>query len=161
MKISRVLTQSKFVSISCGSRTSLGVTENGRVIGWGSAGRKVLGEDIEEETIATPRTVENLENMTDIATRGSHAISLNKDGQLYTWGKGEQDYHSETKVSRLRLPQVTITKIGAGRMHSVAVDSHGNLYTWGYSDEGKSWAWQIKYADTIEQVKQDSLTQIS
>lgn len=132
-----MLTHAKFAGVSCGSRTTVTVTDTGRVVGWGSAGRKVLGEDVEEEAIVIPRTVENLERMVAIATRGSHAIALNSEGEMFTWGRGEQDYHSETKVTRLGLPNVQIARIAAGRMHSVAIDKFGNLFTWGYSDEGE------------------------
>ena len=133
----KVLSSSTATRLSCGSRTSLAVTRSGTILGWGSSTRKVLGEDIEEEAVTIPHTIEGLENMIDVATRGSHAVGLDSRGRLFSWGRGEQADQELTRIVLLPM-QVKVKYIGAGRMHSVAIDEDGSVFTWGSSDEGQT-----------------------
>jgi len=134
----RVLSSSRFISVACGSRTTLGVSSSGNIVGWGAARTKVLGEDIEDEAVTVPRGLEGIGRAKQVATRGSHVVALDDEGSVYTWGRGEQDHQQISKPLLLPFKGIYVVLVGAGRMHSAAVDANGNLFTWGSSDEGQT-----------------------
>lgn len=129
------------MSISCGSRTALGVTKTGNILGWGASHSKVLGEDVNEDAVTVPKSIEINAKMIAVATRGAHALGVDDKGRVWSWGRGEQEQAKDTKpyLVRFNPPLKTLIRfISTGRMHSVAVTDMGDLYTWGASDEGQT-----------------------
>ena len=74
----------------------------------------------------------------NVATTGSHTVSLRADGKVFTWGVNTygQLGNGTTKDSdepiEVQFPEGTIiTQIAAGEEYSVALDNNGNVWTWG------------------------------
>lgn len=135
----QVLCSSAMSTVACGSRTTIAIVLNTKaVVGFGHAGTQVLGSDLDEDCVLVPRQIDGLENIAQVATRGAHALAVSNEGEVFVWGRGEeQDQQPVTKVRRVLLPGVFVSKVAVGRMHSVCLDNTGGVYTWGSSTEGQ------------------------
>ena len=71
-----------------------------------------------------------------IATGLQHVVSLSREGQIFTWGKGENGQLGveNNKMSyapvHVKIPNKCI-KISAGFAHSAAICEEGLVYVWG------------------------------
>jgi alpha-tubulin suppressor-like RCC1 family protein len=80
-----------------------------------------------------------------VHARYQHAIALDEDGRVYTWGSntfGELGYlgdwlGSPTPTLVEGLKNRKIIAVQAGSAHSVALDDQGRVYTWGSNTHGE------------------------
>ncbi len=80
----------------------------------------------------------------EVATSGSHTVTLKVDGTVWSYGNntngelgnGTTDY-SDEPVQAEFPEEVKIVQIGAGEKFSIALDSNGNVWTWGANDYGQ------------------------
>lgn len=71
-----------------------------------------------------------------IDTGLQHVISLSRDGEVYTWGKGGNGQLGNAEAMYSYVPVMVdipnkCTKVAAGFAHSAAICEEGNLYIWG------------------------------
>src|SRR5208283_109751 len=92
----------------------------------------------------TPIQVIGLSNIVAIAVGSQHAVALNQDGTVWTWGwdsqgqlgTGDPYVNNSHGYAPAQVPGLSnIVSIAAGDSHSVAVTASGQVYTWGANAE--------------------------
>jgi len=94
-------------------------------------------------------------NIVNVVCGGLHTLATNKQGHLYSWGRGEggqlglplnQITHDKktheyylTTPTRIRgaLDGQIVVKIAAGDAHSLALTQNSEVYGWGYTNSGQ------------------------
>uniref|UniRef100_A0A1A9ZSV5 RCC1 domain-containing protein 1 n=1 Tax=Glossina pallidipes TaxID=7398 RepID=A0A1A9ZSV5_GLOPL len=73
-----------------------------------------------------------------------HAVLLNTNGDIYTWGNGLRGQLGQAILGRDETPSIVealaglkIITIAAGGWHSAAISAFGDLYTWGFNSNGQ------------------------
>ena len=78
-----------------------------------------------------------------IAASETHNLAIDKDGNLWSWGKNNEGQLGDgTDVNKLVPTKIIIekkfTQISCGDyLFSLAIDNEGNLYSWGYNVYGQ------------------------
>eukprot|EP00569_Conticribra_weissflogii_P016347 CAMPEP_0171399114 /NCGR_PEP_ID=MMETSP0880-20121228/6388_1 /TAXON_ID=67004 /ORGANISM="Thalassiosira weissflogii, Strain CCMP1336" /LENGTH=839 /DNA_ID=CAMNT_0011913219 /DNA_START=41 /DNA_END=2560 /DNA_ORIENTATION=- len=79
-----------------------------------------------------------------IACGSGHTVVLTGDGEVYTWGRGDDGRLGHGDNGWKYVPRLThsltgqiITHVTCGSYHTAAVSSNGDLYTWGGGMYGK------------------------
>jgi alpha-tubulin suppressor-like RCC1 family protein len=79
-----------------------------------------------------------------ISAGAHHSLILTEDGQLYSFGYGQNGQLGLRNNSNYCTPQLVrdfltqpLTTIEAGWHHSLALTQRGDLYTWGYGEFGQ------------------------
>ncbi|KAI9844279.1 MAG: Regulator of chromosome condensation [Sclerophora amabilis] len=160
-----------FVQVAAGDSCSFALTETGQVYGWGTF-RGVNGimgfrkedvswtvAEINEQpdpklrrplvyTRPRPLLIEELKKIKEIKCGSNHVLALDKDGNVFAWGAGEQYQLGRKLVERhvvnglvpreFGLPHKKITTIGCGSDHSLAIDKNGNVWSWGLNAFGET-----------------------
>lgn len=150
--ISRAIAPAKIV---CGSRFSLILSKEGSLFSHGRGDDGQLGYNTNIQT--HPRVIPAFldKKIVNIATRGSHALAVTSEGDVYAWGRADDgqlgDISSTTdnrgvsneNSHRTSIPRKVkslperIGLIACGRMFSVAVTiNFKSIYTWGCGDDG-------------------------
>ncbi|OCT92505.1 hypothetical protein XELAEV_18015562mg [Xenopus laevis] len=130
----------KVVDVSCGSgdAQTVSVTENG-----GSDGCK------------TPKLIEKLQDLDIVKVRcGSQfSIAITKDGQVYSWGKGDNQRLGHGTEEHVRYPKIMnglqgkkVVDVAVGSTHCLALTESGEVYSWGSND-------QCQHFDTLRIAK--------
>jgi alpha-tubulin suppressor-like RCC1 family protein len=124
---------------------SMALLSNGTVMAWGENGNGQLGDGTTNEYTATPVQVTGLSEVTAIATGGSHALALLKNGTVMAWGanfegelgdgKSGIEYDSDVPVPVSGLSEVTAIAADGG--HSLALLSNGTVMAWGENEYGE------------------------
>jgi alpha-tubulin suppressor-like RCC1 family protein len=130
--------------ISAGESHSLVTTGKiGEIWSFGDGGYGQLGHG-GEGSEAVPRLIEALNHVVvkQVAAGAGHSMLLTRDGDVFTWGCGEDGElghgDEEDQLVPKRVEGLTnVTDIAAGRSHSLAVEEGGAVYTWGYNREGQ------------------------
>ncbi|KAH7309087.1 regulator of chromosome condensation 1/beta-lactamase-inhibitor protein II [Stachybotrys elegans] len=142
----------QFKQVAAGHAFSLALTHDGQVYGWGTfmdlQGNKAFGFDdwgfiIQRQL--TPALIRGLVGVkiTQIACGANHALALDDDYRVWTWGNNENcqlgrrifDWrHMDIFIPR-RIHRVRYAwRIASGDNHSFALDIRGNVWTWGLND---------------------------
>ncbi|XP_054270101.1 E3 ubiquitin-protein ligase HERC2 isoform X2 [Macrosteles quadrilineatus] len=135
------------VQIVGGEQTLLAVTSDGKVYatGYGAGGRLGLGNC---DTVTTPTLIDSLENVfikkVAVNSGGKHCMALTFDGEVYSWGEGDDGKLGHGNKSMCDRPTLVealrgkeIVNIACGGSHSAAITVHGELYTWGKGRYGR------------------------
>jgi len=102
-----------------------------------------------------PTLIPHLKNITTIAAGGNHVLALNRKGEVFAWGSGQQSqlghhrYSLRSKnpgaslianltPSPIFLPGKKIVYISCGSYHSFAIDDLGRVYAWGLNNFGQT-----------------------
>lgn len=140
----------RIVQIDAGETSSAALSDEGEVFtwGWGGSffgGNGGLGHG-NNITQPSPALVEALQaagaQVTRIAVGNAHMAALDRQGTMWTWGKGEYGRCGNGKSSQpLPLPVdmlkdrgSPVTSIGAGGAHSLAVTQAGEVWGWGKNE---------------------------
>ncbi|KAL3795678.1 hypothetical protein ACHAWO_004263 [Cyclotella atomus] len=80
----------------------------------------------------------------EIACGSGHTVVLTGEGEVYTWGRGDDGRLGHGDNGWKYVPRLThsltgqiITRVTCGSYHTAAVSSNGDLYTWGGGMYGK------------------------
>ena len=132
------------VKISAMRAQAMALTKSGEVYTWGHNGAGQLGlGDTSNRTYAT--RVKGiggkgyLENIMDISMGHTTTITVDKDGNVYGWGNGE-DYElmenstTYTPVKLSKMTNVICASVGYGEV--CAIKSNGETWTWGCNTYG-------------------------
>ena len=109
---------------------------------WGrnTDGRLGLGDAVADgEYVPNPTKLndDDIGGWTQIACGGWHSIGLSPNGEVFTWGCGDngqlghgdgENWNVPTKVES--LSKETIVKVACGNHHTAAVTSTGKLHSW-------------------------------
>ncbi|KAM9567415.1 E3 ubiquitin-protein ligase HERC2 isoform 7-T8 [Guaruba guarouba] len=146
----------KVIDVSCGSgdAQTLAVTENGQVWSWGDGDYGKLGRG-GSDGCKTPKLIEKLQDLDIVKVRcGSQfSIALTKDGQVYTWGKGDNQRLGHGTEEHVRYPKLLdglkgkkVIDVAAGSTHCLALTDDSEVHSWGSND-------QCQHFDTLRITK--------
>ena len=144
----------RVLSVSCGSKHMMAITNEGTAWAWGHGEHGKLGLGHTYDTY-DPTAILALER--DFIVAGScgssHTAAVDDSGNLYTWGNGSFGRlgHSEemTELEPRLLMYFKrqcdhsgggipfITQVACGTMHTLAITNLGKLYSWGGGMYGK------------------------
>uniref|UniRef100_A0A8C0VK07 E3 ubiquitin-protein ligase HERC2 n=1 Tax=Cyanistes caeruleus TaxID=156563 RepID=A0A8C0VK07_CYACU len=137
----------KVIDVSCGSgdAQTLAVTENGQVWSWGDGDYGKLGRG-GSDGCKTPKLIEKLQDLDIVKVRcGSQfSIALTKDGQVYTWGKGDNQRLGHGTEEHVRYP-----KLLEGLKVCLHCYAHTQRYIYIYSGSND----QCQHFDTLRITK--------
>lgn len=107
----------------------------------------ILGFTKEVKEQSTPALVKGLKNIRHLACGANHVLAMDKNGNVFAWGTGQQNQLGRRVVERTRiaglvprefgLPKKQIKYISAGSDHSFAVDNKNNVWAWGLNNFGQ------------------------
>lgn len=131
-----------FVKIESGYYHSLALTSHGKVYVWGYNYYGQLGDGTNTDR-STPKQLESLSNIIDIAAGVGCSYALNSDGQVYSWGRnengrlGDNTTTGKNKPVKVLQPDgVKFVQISARFATAGGVTAEGDVYTWGYGGYG-------------------------
>lgn len=105
--------------------------------GRGEDGQLGLGDTSDQEV---PTYVDALRGVgvRQIACGSGHTVVLTTEGEVYTWGRGDDGRLGHGDNGWKYVPRITqslaghtIVQVTCGSYHTAAVSSNGDLYTWG------------------------------
>uniref|UniRef100_A0A673CR73 HECT-type E3 ubiquitin transferase n=1 Tax=Sphaeramia orbicularis TaxID=375764 RepID=A0A673CR73_9TELE len=135
----------KVVDVACGSgdAQTLAVTENGQVWSWGDGDYGKLGRG-GSDGCKTPKLVEKLQDLdiVKVCCGSQFSVSLTKDGQVYTWGKGDNQRLGHGTDEHVRYPKLLdslqgkkVVDVAVGSTHCLALTDDGEVHSWGSNDK--------------------------
>lgn len=118
---------------------SLGNDEGLAVFMWGRGedGQLGLGDTSDQDE---PTYVDALRGVgvRQIACGSGHTVVLTTDGEVYTWGRGDDGRLGHGDNGWKYVPRITqslagqiVVQVTCGSYHTAAVTGNGDLYTWG------------------------------
>ncbi|XP_038616113.1 E3 ubiquitin-protein ligase HERC2 [Tachyglossus aculeatus] len=146
----------KVIDVSCGSgdAQTLAVTENGQVWSWGDGDYGKLGRG-GSDGCKTPKLIEKLQDLDVVKVRcGSQfSVALTKDGQVYSWGKGDNQRLGHGTEEHVRYPKLLeglqgkkVVDVATGSTHCLALTEDSEVHSWGSND-------QCQHFDTLRITK--------
>ncbi|KAH6619299.1 regulator of chromosome condensation 1/beta-lactamase-inhibitor protein II, partial [Chaetomium sp. MPI-SDFR-AT-0129] len=145
--------ETKFVQVSAGDSCSFALTDTGDVYGWGTfknaEGKEKFGYDEHRRAIqmqAAPTQIHKLRNITQLACGANHALALDANGIVWTWGCTEQNQLGRRTSGRHATDPLTpgavnirdIKVMACGDYHCLAVDKKGQVWAWGLNSFGEA-----------------------
>jgi len=146
------------VKVVAGTNTSLAITDDGKVWGWGQTdfGQLIKGEIVNgiltnpnNSNVLLPSEIQGLPGDVVDAHIGSRwGIALTASGEVWAWGRNDEGWlgietatgELSTLIAPTKLPGfdgIKIVSIEGGPNHSLAVDADGNIYGWGNMNQGR------------------------
>jgi len=146
------------VKVIAGTNTSLAITDDGKVWGWGQTdyGQLIKGDIVDglltnanNANVLLPSEIQGLPGDVVDAHIGSRwGIALTASGEVWAWGRNDEGWlgietatgELSTLVAPTKLPGfdgIKIVSIDGGPNHSLAVDADGNVYGWGNMNQGR------------------------
>lgn len=157
----------KIKIISCGEIHSLALSENGDIYSWGGCQFGQLGHSFinimpkdknNKPYLPIPSIVESIKEikMIDIACGKFHNISIDNNGNVYSWGdaqygqlgiknifslqKNEEGHYYQPipyKLKELKKNNIYIMKASCGDEHSILLSTEGKIYSFGSNNYGQ------------------------
>nr|XP_057930109.1 E3 ubiquitin-protein ligase HERC2 isoform X3 [Doryrhamphus excisus] len=135
----------KVVDVACGSgdAQTLAVTENGQVWSWGDGDYGKLGRG-GSDGCKTPKLVEKLQDLdiVKVCCGSQFSLALTKDGQVYTWGKGDNQRLGHGTDEHVRYPKLLdslqgkkVVDVAVGSSHCLVLTDDGEVHSWGSNDK--------------------------
>ncbi|XP_062306104.1 E3 ubiquitin-protein ligase HERC2 [Osmerus eperlanus] len=135
----------KVLDVACGSgdAQTLAVTENGQVWSWGDGDYGKLGRG-GSDGCKTPKLLEKLQDLDTVRVfcGSQFSVALTKDGQVYTWGKGDNQRLGHGTDEHVRYPKLLeslqgkkVVDMGVGSTHCLALTEEGEVHSWGSNDK--------------------------
>ncbi|MCI4375021.1 hypothetical protein PGIGA_G00104220 [Pangasianodon gigas] len=135
----------KVIDVACGSgdAQTLAVTENGQVWSWGDGDYGKLGRG-GSDGCKSPKLVEKLQDLdiVKVCCGSQFSVALTKDGQVYTWGKGDNQRLGHGTDEHVRYPKLLdslqgkkVVDIAVGSTHCLALTEDGEVHSWGSNDK--------------------------
>lgn len=158
------------VQVAAGDSISAALTADGRVFAWGTFrdSRGVMGfaSDGRTEIQERPTAIEALKGLAvkQIAAGANHLMAITADGQLYSWGCGEQGQLGRRVLERHKLlglrpanitprlgrSRVVVAKVVCGSYHTLVLGADGNVWAMGLNNYG-----QLGLGDHEERITAD------
>ncbi len=128
-----------FCNISSGYFNTIGIDKNGQVWGWGYNYYGQLGNN----SVTSERTPVSIlgskKTFCNIVSGRYHSTSIDKNGQVWTWGYNNYGQLGDNSViSRLTPVSIqgakkTFCNITDGFFYSLVIDKNGQMWGWGYN----------------------------
>ena len=135
-----------------GNSFTVALMDNGTVWTWGSGN---LGDGTSSASYYPVQVVKSvsstgertyLDNIVSVAAGNSHALALDTNGRVWTWGSnangqlgrtGSTSVAAEVSIVGDTDDSANIIAIAAGKEHSLALTSDGRVYAWGLNNYGQ------------------------
>ena len=140
------------VNVVGGDRTTLALTEDGSVYGWGRNNYGQTGNQTQNDSaVAEVQGLPAGDPVVEIYAGSEHSMALTESGKLYSWGlndrwqlgrenTGDTDhgYIFEPTAGQVNIPagETIISASSAGGHMNYAVAESGKIYSWGEGDFG-------------------------
>lgn len=129
----------RITQVSCGGMCSFAVVNRtGEVYTWG----QTVGS--EKEPARSPVRVPGIKGVTTLAAGMFHALALQEDGRVFSWGNGDYGQlglgrpgNEDTPTEVEALSRAGVRSVAAGGWHSAAVTAGGVCYVWGRGEYGR------------------------
>ena len=118
-------------SISTGKYHTMGIRNDGALIGWGwnDCGQIGTGSFGQDEIIATPTQIGTDSDWCSVGAGDVSALAIKTDGTLYTWGELD---HDAPLQPLLRIGEESDWKfVQCGLYHFAALKEDNTLWVWG------------------------------
>lgn len=141
--------------VSCGFEHMAAVSSEKKVLTWGYGGSGCLGHG-NTLSYKVPTIVNSIfhENIVYLECGGYHNAAINKDGEVWVWGRGDvnqlgismsklvKDDVGYVALRPLKLKEfsrqgVKIKSVACGEAHSLMLDSDGKVYSFGWDEDGQ------------------------
>lgn len=138
-----IMRNTKFTSVYNYRDISMAIDTAGNLWSWGSWTSPLGLGNIATENVSTPQKVSETIKFSKVSIGGTHAIALDKEGNLYSWGSnlggqlGNASIESQVKVPTQIVTNTTFKEIATGPLYSMAIDKNGNIWTWGTNKTGQ------------------------
>ena len=135
----KILRGVRVSQVACGGMNSFAVTEKtGEVYQWG------MPVGSEKEPARRPALVPGAVGVTQIAAGTFHAVALQRDGRVVSWGNGDYGQLGLGRPGNWDQPQVVeslsragVVLVRAGGWHSAAITAGRVCYVWGRGEYGR------------------------
>jgi regulator of chromosome condensation len=115
-------------------------TKGDEAFGFDANGQPIMKQALPTQIHALPTSI------TQIACGANHALALDTNGTVWTWGCSEQNQLGRRLLGRLAANPYTphpiniraITHIASGDFHSLALDNKGAVWAWGLNSFGEA-----------------------
>lgn len=111
--------------------------------GRGEDGQLGLGDTSDQDEPAYVDALRGI-GVRQIACGSGHTVVLSAEGEVYTWGRGDDGRLGHGDNGWKYVPRITrslagqvVTQVTCGSYHTAAVTGNGDLYTWGGGMYGK------------------------
>ncbi len=140
-----VLAGKKVVTVAVGASTSLVLTSDGFLYGWGNNGNGQLG-DGSTTTRNAPVAVNTSgvlagKTIKAIAMGSTHAVAIDTDGKVYAWGGGSNGQIGNGTLTSTNSSPVAVTTTGVLSGKNIQMVAAGNAISYALDTEGKVYAW--------------------
>ena len=136
----RVVGNTRFVSVAAGNQHTCAVATDGEVYCWGRNNFGQLGTGPGDRTV--PTKVDVQADFATVAAGAVHTCARTSAGQLYCWGRNTFGQVGDgstadrpTPVRVAGIPAVVVVQ--ASGAHTCAATGGGDTYCWGYNVEGQ------------------------
>lgn len=149
------------------------------VIGFTKKATIALQDTKKKDIQRTPILIPELKQIATLSAGGNHILALDKNGNAFTWGCGEQNQLGRRIVDRHRahalvpsqfsLPKRKIKSIACGAFHSFAIDDKNRVFSWGLNNFGQTGIFDgageanavISEPEVVESLAKYTITDIS
>lgn len=152
----RVTTPAMFVALAFNQNFSLAIDKAGKVYSWGDdsygqLGRGSSGQDVCGTSLKCRKSiaaVDELSSVVAIAAGYNHALALDKQGNVYTFGRNQAGQLGNGSTTDSSMPVAVqwsdaqqaqkgrIVQVIAASSSSYALDDKGQLWGWGNNSYG-------------------------
>eukprot|EP00762_Andalucia_godoyi_P006694 ANDGO_06176.mRNA.1 Ultraviolet-B receptor UVR8 len=138
-------------SVACGLNHTIAAASDGEVYVWGDNTHGYLGLGVDPPAsasgiVATPTLIDVLHDrdITYLCAGAYHSCALSSEGDMYTWGAGENGQTGHNECRDLPYPKIVrgvagrpVAFCAAGGFSTAAITTEGKMYTWGHNAFGK------------------------
>ncbi|CCD73459.1 HECT domain-containing protein [Caenorhabditis elegans] len=144
----------KIIQISAGRSHTVSVTDDGRVFAWGSNEHGQLGMESKFTWQGTPRRVQEINDIVQVASGSNHCIALDEGGRVFVWGEQADGRCIHRPEPVEQLSGVPIVRVLAGARHCLALSASGAVFTWGQNNSGELGIDDLRPQTSVQHVHQ-------
>lgn len=136
-----------FCQLSAGIQFSIGLTNSGRLWGWGDNYGGQIGNPATLVSANTPVSITGaVKTFCKIASGSYHSLAIDKNGKIWGWGYNDfGGLGNNTAGAQVRTPvsvvgattAETFCHIAVCLFSSFGIDKYGKLWAWGQNDFGQ------------------------